>query len=98
MPVVMLSPVMRTNWAWAFMRGIHAMGYAYTIRCDTLIPVNVAVMHLLDCESHAFGKTSYFRMKLAIPHRVKLANPHRLKLAWRNPLLAEQGNAGRSKV
>ena len=24
------------NWAWAFMRGLCAMGYGYTIRCDTL--------------------------------------------------------------
>ena len=37
------------NWAWAFMCGLRAMGYEYTIRCDTLIPVDVAnVMLLLD--------------------------------------------------
>ena len=37
------------NWAWAFMRGLRALGYEYTIRCDSLIPVDVAnVMLLLD--------------------------------------------------
>ena len=37
------------TWAWALMRGLHAMGYEYTIRCDTLIPVDLAnVMLLLD--------------------------------------------------
>ena len=37
------------NWASAFMRGLRALGYEYTIRGDTLIPVDVAnVMLLLD--------------------------------------------------
>ena len=37
------------NWASAFMRGLRALGYEYTIRCDTLIPVGVAnVILLLD--------------------------------------------------
>ena len=38
-----------TDTPWAFMRGLRTMGYEYTIRCDTLIPVDVAnVMLLLD--------------------------------------------------
>ena len=37
------------KWAWACMRGLRAKGYEYTLRCDTLIPVDVAnVMLLLD--------------------------------------------------
>ena len=37
------------NWAWVVMRGLRDMGYEYTVRCDTLIPVDVAnVMLLLD--------------------------------------------------
>lgn len=37
------------NWAWVFMRGLRQLGYDFTIRFDTLEPVDIdAVMHLLD--------------------------------------------------
>ena len=35
-----------TDWARAFMRGLHAMGYVYTTRCDALMPVDVANLAL----------------------------------------------------
>ena len=49
MPVVTLSPVMCTIRQWAFMRGLYARGYAYMMRCDTVVSDDVAnVMVLLD--------------------------------------------------
>jgi hypothetical protein len=40
------------NWAWSFMRGLKMLGYNFTIRCDTLEPVPIAVvLHLLHAQS-----------------------------------------------
>ena len=40
------------NWAWAFIRGLRDLGYEFTIRCDTLVPVDfAAVLQLLDARA-----------------------------------------------
>ena len=40
------------NWAWAFIRGLRDLGYEFTIRCDTLVPLDfAAVLQLLDARA-----------------------------------------------
>ena len=40
------------NWAWAFMLGLRQIGYEFTIRFDTLVPVEIdGVMQLLDAQA-----------------------------------------------
>ena len=40
------------NWAWSFMSGLRQIGYEFTIRFDTLVPVEIyCVMQLPDAQA-----------------------------------------------
>ena len=56
------------NWAWSFMSGLRQIGYEFTIRFDTLVPVEIAidgVMQLLDAQ--AFQVWDGFALGPALP-------------------------------
>ena len=55
------------NWAWALIRGLRAIGYEYTSRCDILIPVDIAsVLLLLDAPAlQENGRVLIFALELA---------------------------------
>ena len=47
------------NWAWALIRGLRAIGYEYTIRCDILIPVDIASVCSVVCQAYTIATACF---------------------------------------